>query len=279
MKTYVLYHANCTDGSGAALAAHISFGDLAEYIPVQYGEDPPILDEGAAIYIVDFSYSREILYQMADRASFIQVIDHHKTAKNALESIKHPLIKVHFDMEQSGAVMTWKFFHSDRPVPVLLQHIQDRDLWLFKMHGSKKIHRALGMYEDWRDWAKFLYEVRPLIAEGGAIERYLEVQTARIIGGPPRKFFATGDVVPVFNLPGFMISDALAQTLADHPECPYAVGFITLPDKTIYSLRSRNTEDVDVEEIAKMYGGGGHKHAAGFSVPNDYAAAAEAETR
>lgn len=265
MKTYVLYHANCTDGAGSALSAYLVFGDSAEYIPVQYGEKQPLIEVGAMVYIVDFSYSAEILLEMAERASFIQILDHHKTAKETLACVDHPNIKVHFDMEQSGAVLTWKFFHPDRPVPPLLRHIQDRDLWLFTMHGSKQIHRALGMYEDWRDWAQFLYEVRTLIAEGDAIIQFLKVQTARIIGGPPRKFFATGDVVPVFNLPGFMISDALAKTLEDHPECPYAVGFITLPDKTLYSLRSRNTEDVDVAAIAESFGGGGHKHAAGFS--------------
>jgi oligoribonuclease NrnB/cAMP/cGMP phosphodiesterase (DHH superfamily) len=266
MKTYVLYHANCTDGAGSALSAYLVFGDSAEYIPVQYNEAPPLMEPGAMIYIVDFSYPEDVLLVMAEHASFVQIIDHHKTAKEALENVDHPNIKVHFDMAQSGAVMTWKFFHPDRPVPPLLRHIQDRDLWLFTMHGSKKVHRALGMYEDWRDWAQFLYEVRPLIAEGDAIIRFLEVQQTRIIGGPPRRFFATNEVVPVFNLPGFMISDALNQALEDHPECPYAVGFITLPDKTIYSLRSRTTEDVDVSAIATDNGGGGHTHAAGFTV-------------
>lgn len=266
MKTYVLYHANCTDGAGSALAAYIRLGDSAEYIPVQYGDDVPIMEEGCIVYIVDFSYPKEILLALADYCSAVQVIDHHKTAKTELEGLEHPTMKIHFDMEQSGAVMTWKFFHPDRPVPLLLRHIQDRDLWIFDMHSSKKIHRALGMYEDWKDWAQFLYEVRPLIAEGDAIIRFLEVQTDRIIGGPPRKFFATDEVVPVYNLPGFMISDALNTALERHPECPYAVGFITLPDKTIYSLRSRTTEDIDVEVIAKKHGGGGHKHAAGFTV-------------
>jgi oligoribonuclease NrnB/cAMP/cGMP phosphodiesterase (DHH superfamily) len=266
MKTYVLYHANCTDGAGSALSAYLVFGDSAEYVPVQYGEKPPKIEVGAMVYIVDFSYPAEILLEMAARASFIQILDHHKTAKETLSCVDHPNIKVHFDMDQSGAVLTWKFFHPDRPVPLLLRHIQDRDLWEFKMHGSKQIHRALGMYEDWRDWAQFLFEVRTLIAEGDAIIQFLKIQTARIIGGPPRKFFATGDVVPVFNLPGFMISDALHTTLDKHPECPYAVGFITLPDKTIYSLRSRSNEDVDVGAIAESFGGGGHKHAAGFSV-------------
>jgi oligoribonuclease NrnB/cAMP/cGMP phosphodiesterase (DHH superfamily) len=94
------------------------------------------------------------------------------------------------------------------------------------------------------------------------------VQTDRIIGGPPRKFFITDEVVPVYNLPGFMISDALNTALDNHKKCPYAVGFIVLPDKTVYSLRSRQHEDVDVSAIAKKYGGGGHKNAAGFSIKN-----------
>lgn len=268
MKTYVLYHANCTDGAGSALSAYLVFGDSAEYVPVQHGHAPPEMEEGAMIYIVDFSYSAEILLEMAEHAAFIQILDHHKTAKETLACVDHPNIKVHFDLEQSGAVLSWKFFHPDRPVPLLLRHIQDRDLWLFKMHGSKQIHWALGMYEDWRDWAQFLYEVRTLIAEGDAIIRFLKVQQARIIGGPPRKFFATGEVVPVFNLPGFMISDALNKALEDHPECPYAVGFITLPDRTVYSLRSRKTENVDVSKIAGAFGGGGHENAAGFTIIN-----------
>jgi len=35
----VLYHANCLDGFGAAYAAWKKFGDTADYIPVQYGEE------------------------------------------------------------------------------------------------------------------------------------------------------------------------------------------------------------------------------------------------
>ena len=46
----ILYHANCNDGSGAALAAYMALGeatdtgDPIEYIPVQYGSEPPAVD-------------------------------------------------------------------------------------------------------------------------------------------------------------------------------------------------------------------------------------------
>jgi len=60
MKTQVLYHANCPDGFCAAWAAYTVFGDDAEYLPVQYGQDPPDV-AGNRVYIVDFSYKREVM--------------------------------------------------------------------------------------------------------------------------------------------------------------------------------------------------------------------------
>lgn len=268
MATKVLYHANCTDGAGAALAAFISMGDTAEYIPVQYGNKPPAYGASDVIYLVDFSYPREIMLEMADGAAMVIVLDHHKTAQEALESLEHDNLRIVFDMEKSGAVLSWEYFHPDRPVPLLLRHIQDRDLWLFNMEGSHEIHRALGMYYDWAQWAKFLFDVDPLVREGAAIIKYLDVQIDRIICNPPTEFFATDEIVPVYNLPGFLISDALHAALNKYPESRYAVGFIRLQDKTIYSLRS-DPSGADVSEIAKRYGGGGHKHAAGFSIAHD----------
>lgn len=262
----VLYHANCTDGSGAALAAFIALGDTAEYIPVQYRTPPPKIHPAGIVYIVDFSYPKDVLIKMAETASSIIVLDHHKTAKEDLESLDHPLIHVHFNMEKSGAVLTWEYFHPAQAVPPLFQSIQDRDLWKFNMAGSKEIHRALGMFENWHDWTPYLYETGLLIDDGRAIISYLDVQIERIINNKPVEFFATNEEVPIYNLPGFLISDALDAALEKYPECRYAVGFITLPDKTIYSLRSRTGSDVDVSEIARQYKGGGHKHAAGFSV-------------
>jgi len=73
-------------------------------------------------------------------------------------------------------------------------------------------------------------------------------------------------VIPIYNLPGFMISDTLHMALEKYPSARYAVGYFDLPGKRIYSLRSRQGSEVDVSEIAKRHGGGGHKHAAGFSV-------------
>jgi len=50
------------------------------------------------------------------------------------------------------------------------------------------------------------------------------------------------------------------------PSAPFSVGWFVRSDGLFqYSLRSRG--DFDVSELAKLWGGGGHKAAAGFEVP------------
>jgi len=259
----VIYHANCTDGAGAALAAYRTFGDAADYIPAQHGSEPPDVSD-CEVYIVDFSYKKTVLLEMAATARSITVIDHHKTAQEDLRDISRYNIEVIFDMRKSGAVLTWEYFHPTIPVPFLLQVIQDRDLWLFKSQHTKEITAGLQIYPDWRTWLDI--SVDRLRTAGRAIADFLVLQSEKIIQSPPRHWDIENIVIPLYNMPGFLISDTLCMALEKYPECPYAVAYFDLPDNRIYSLRSRSGSDVDVSEIAKKHGGGGHKHAAGFSV-------------
>ena len=268
-----LYHANCNDGTGAALAAWMAFGDDGhEYIPVQYGDQPPNISPGETVFILDFSYPREALREMADVAEDIIVLDHHKTARDDLSAAfdEHNILAV-FDMNKSGAVLAWERFHQDEPLPELFAYIQDRDLWRFDLEGTNEVSYGLSVFsEDFRHWAQLVrnpdfIRIRTR-KDGRAIIRFLELQAEKITATPPRVFEITGDEVPVYNLPGFMLSDTLHLALETYPDAPYAVGYFDLPEKRVYSLRSRQGSDVDVSAIAKAHGGGGHKHAAGFSV-------------
>jgi hypothetical protein len=149
-------------------------------------------------------------------------------------------------------------------VPPLFYYIEDRDLYTLSLEGTQSIAKGLKMYPDWKDWIEYLYKPQQLAEAGISIQRFLDVQSETIIKHPPILWDLTGDVVPIYNLPGFMISDTLAMALEKYPTAYYAVGYIDLHDKIIYSLRSRKDTDMDVSEIAKRFGGGGHKHASGF---------------
>lgn len=125
---HVLYHANCYDGFGAAFAAWKKFGDQAEYIPVSYGQDAPFILESEGIFIIDFSYPINTLNNLSQIAPVV-VLDHHKTAEEALSPhVGKDNPKIIFDMNKSGALLAWEYFHPETPVPLLIKHISDRDL-------------------------------------------------------------------------------------------------------------------------------------------------------
>lgn len=70
-------------------------------------------------------------------------------------------------------------------------------------------------------------------------------------------------MVPVACLPYTLSSDAGHMMAKGEP---FAACYWDTPEGRCFSLRSAE-DGMDVSEIAKDYGGGGHKHAAGFRVP------------
>lgn len=120
-RTICIYHANCADGFTAAWCVRYALGDTVEFIPAEYGSEPPDV-AGAHVIIVDFSYKRPVLERMAQDARTILVLDHHKTAQADLAGMPAPssdwtwqisLEGSHvalFDMDRSGAQMAWDFF-------------------------------------------------------------------------------------------------------------------------------------------------------------------------
>ncbi|MCI0558537.1 MAG: hypothetical protein MN733_08585, partial [Nitrososphaera sp.] len=173
---YVLYHGNCPDGFTAAWAAWKSLGDSAKYIPVSYGRDLPEIEEDRAfppiVYIVDFSYSRDVLIALNEKA-VVRVLDHHKTAEADLAGLSFCT----FDMTKSGAMLSWEYFRPGRtPVPRIVQYVQDQDLWRWALPNSKEISAWYMSYEySFEKWDMLESELQTnyayVIAEGQAILR------------------------------------------------------------------------------------------------------------
>src|SRR3954471_21091358 len=155
MTRWIFYHADCLDGFGAAYAAWAKYGYGAMYRACRYdeGEDPfDMCEEGDEVYVLDFSFKRDILLRQKKRLK-IQVIDHHASAEADLEGLDFCI----FDKSKSGAVLAWEFFHTGQHVPKLLRHIQDRDLWKFEMYETREITTALrSMSYDFEVWKQHL---------------------------------------------------------------------------------------------------------------------------
>lgn len=264
---YVLYHGNCYDGFGAAYAAWKKLGDSARYIPVSYGQSIPEMPDAEHVYIVDFSYPEKAIVDLAHKTQ-VTVLDHHKTAQEALLTLaqrtaEDPRLNpsVIFDMTKSGALLTWEYFHGGFAVepPLLIQHISDRDLWQFKLDGTAKIHKALVSYPmDFELWDRF--DVEQLKVEGVTCERLYSSLVDNILKGSWVGEI-DGMTVPMVNT-SIAWSEVGAALLEKHPGAAMVASFTVFPDQVMWSLRSR--PEFDCSAIAKKFGGGGHKNAAGF---------------
>lgn len=282
MKTYVLYHGGCWDGFCAAWVARKSLGGSAEYIPVQYGQEPPAMDYGSRLFIVDFSYKRPVMRNLLSMMHKVTVLDHHKTAQAELEwlgdefiqrpdLIQNPpgseLPEIIFDMNKSGGRLTWEYFNpANHPRPWLVDYTEDRDLWRYKLDWSKEINAWLRSYPlDFGLWDTFslvspgcgAWDMR--VDAGSAIlrnERQIidtHLKHAREIEMDGHKILAVNATV--------LFSEIAGELAQGRPfgACYFDNGH----GVRVWSLRSRE-DGIDVSEVAKKRGGGGHRNAAGF---------------
>lgn len=277
-RPLVIYHGNCQDGFTAAWVmrnwfagfpphvghAAIDYGIDVEFFAAHYGSagEPVQLPDvtGRQVWMVDFCTGREQLLALKAAASSLVVLDHHKTAQAACEGLEFCT----FDMERSGAMLAWDYCFPNAPAPWLVHYVQDRDLWRFALPLSREVNAFLQSqdlsFESWDAASSTELEVANERGRGvlGYIDRYVREmkQQARHVT------FAGHDNIPMVNAP-YISTSELVGALAQ--EALFAVGWFERSDGVYqYSLRSRG--DFDVSEVAKRFGGGGHKNAAGFSV-------------
>jgi hypothetical protein len=161
-------------------------------------------------------------------------------------------------MKKSGAVLAWEWAH-DQPTPWLLNYIQDKDLWAWVLPFSREINAAVASYPfDYHLWSQF--KQKELEQEGRAILRYENELVNKLVAEAISVDFH-GAVVP--SVHSAVLTSQIGERLsAEHPFC---VMWHDRDGRRYYSMRSRE-DGTDVGAIAASFGGGGHTHAAGFSV-------------
>lgn len=294
MKPLVIYHDHCTDGFGAAFAAWLKFGDEAEYWPYSYTKEtatePLRAVTGREVYILDFSFPKQIMDYIFAHAQKVVWLDHHKTAFEMWcggipESGFHGEADedgsnrhIHLSDTQSGAMLAWKYFHPGTEVPMLIKHIDDRDRWQFKLEGSKELHAALASYKPWNFWMWMELNNQLnnyddhcgdfphyIFKEGAAILRAQDADVARM--AQQARSCAIYDYDgEMLGSRGLAVNASLHQSelghvLANQSGTFGLVWYLGADNKVKLSFRSNG--DYDVSAIAKAYGGGGHKNAAG----------------
>ncbi len=315
-KPLVIYHASCADGFGAAFAAWLKLGDEAEYVAKRYGDglEEVFSHPPREVYVVDFSFPKEVMDDLFAHATRGVWLDHHKTSRlyaeekcggsigDRAERHNKALDIIH-DNDKSGAMLAWEYFHPDTEVPMLIKHIDDYDRWQFKLDGTKEFNKALWSYAPWtfEQWHSWTFQLdhnldgpylsnhitAPFIKEGAAILRAHDQNVESVVKGAARackllhikeqdaSWYATHEhweaefdvnaVGLAANCPPHLTSD-VGHELANQSGT-FGLCWTLNKDKPVANCSLRSNGDYDVSAIAKAFGGGGHRNAAGFEVP------------
>lgn len=290
-KAVVFYHANCADGFGAAFSAWKLLQDRAEYVPVKYGDVKSINDidllgniKDRDVFILDFSFPLEVMNYIFANASHTTWLDHHKTAFE-MWTPDEPFTDAAYyedqksnrfillDNTRSGARIAWNYFIGG-DMPRLIMHIDDYDRWQFKNEHTKAFGRALRSMEPWSfdqwdnqlNWVEHSERYFDIIELGQAL---LDDHNNRVKNAMKSKracIIPTADGVyagAAVNAGPDMASD-LGHELAKDTQTFGLVYYIG--SELTAKLSFRSTGDYDVSKIARYFGGGGHKNAAGAEV-------------
>lgn len=274
-RALVMYHGGCDDGFGGALAAWLALGDSAEYVGLEFGKEPPDVRGRDVVMIDFFPYGREWLEKCG--AYKLTILDHHKTAEASLAGLPQKpecvilgatKVSIVFDMSRSGATLAWEHFHPERGVPEFFRYLEDRDLFRNSLPGNAEFTMALRSYpQEFRVWRQFLEldafggaaGVERLCKEGVAINRFY-ARKCREVAATARLVEVRGHAVPVVTCPWFMGSDVCAELAKGRP---FALYVYAKGEDLVWGARS-DEAGLDVSEVAKSFGGGGHKHASGW---------------
>ena len=263
INTVILYHSDCPDGFGAAWAAWKKFGASALYLPVRHSDPPPKEAYGKATYTVDFCYGDDALKKFLPKVKSFTAIDHHISRRDAVARLNNGSV---CDINHSGAVLAWKYFHPKKKIPRLLRYIEDMDLWRFRLPHTQELVEFLDSYDF--DFALFDKLARGC-EKKEIFKRYIMdgQALARHIGKEAKKALKNAEEITFEGHRCLMANSSSHASYVGHKLVdkmpPIAVVWSRRGGKIVVSLRSDGT--VDVAKIAQRYGGGGHQAAAGFS--------------
>jgi oligoribonuclease NrnB/cAMP/cGMP phosphodiesterase (DHH superfamily) len=267
----VFYHANCPDGFSAAWAAWKKFGAKAQYVPISASQTADQLGNlevaNRDVYFLDVCAVTEDLKKLTVNNRLVTVIDHHPTNHDRGSYVTNFI----FNLKHSGAVLAWKYFHPDKDVPLLLKYVEDNDLWKFKMPNAYAVGNWLGLanfkFKEWNNLAETLENKESrtrAVAAGKIIGEYRDGIIRDVLDHAYEVEFLGYRAMAVNEAVG-SINSLVGHRLIDkdHP-----VGIVWYENGKSRKISLRSKGDTDVSKLAaKFPGGGGHKHASGFTLP------------
>lgn len=207
----------------------------------------------------------------------ITVLDHHKTF---IESDVPEYVKVHCTTEYSGCEITWRHYNTT-PMPLMAELLGRYDRWdntdtsLWDTTILPFQYGAKGSLPDpsheWCNWGRIFgtdevdadVMFRAILNNGEILLQDSREQNRKVMAN--NAFDATFNNLRVLACNNGSFSSQLFESMWDPDKYDAMLGFRIGSNGTIHASLYATDDAIDCTPVAKLYGGGGHPHACGFS--------------
>lgn len=264
----IVYHGADLDGICSGRIAAMKY-PRAKLLPGSYYNTDQLkveIENNQSFIFVDYfpdDSDTEVIDMLQGKD--VTIIDHHE--RLCVKDIKYKGI-IDPDSEYGACVMTWKYLFPDRPVPVGVIYIGEHDVW---NRSYDNVTYALGLsiyntrIHNHALWNKILtndkQHVSNTLYSGSIVYRhkynwfFRYVRAYGIIGK------VKGHKAIMVNLG--MVNSSVFDSIDNSN---FDVFIRATMDRDMAWKISLTSSTVDVREIAREYGGGGHKGASGCVV-------------
>lgn len=268
--TTILYH-NDYDGVCAGAIAYRYFKREAQMIVIDYNIPFPFdkISNDEDVWILDYSIPVEDMMALRKITKDIGWIDHHETSVLTTELSD---IKGILSTKKSGCELTWNFFYPSQATPWAAKYIGDRDTWQWQYgDGTRHFYNGLQLEKDSMNpmasvWDNLLSmpenhkHVDKLVEKGAVVEQFKLLQNKLLVDTHAYRTLFEGYRTLVMNC-----SNKIDRLSGEMREREDQLCVLYAFDGTKYTISLyTNNPKIDVSVIAKKYGGGGQKGAAGF---------------
>lgn len=270
-----IYHKRDFDGYCSGAIIKYKFPE-AKLVGADYGEPLGVDVTGEDVIMSDVSFDMEVMQDIATKSKSFVWIDHHISAIQKYgEYTKNNNLRCDVKLENGRAAceLTWEYLFPDIEMPLAIKILGEYDTWRnqdkerwdniimpFQYGMRSKYYGAddfpIGLFDINQEPVKAVYEI---IQVGKII---LDYQKRQNTINCRKSFTAEIGKYRAICLNGSGFSSQTFESVYDEKKHDIMVPFQYDGEKWIVSFYTTK-DDVDCSELAKSFGGGGHKQASG----------------
>ncbi len=273
-----IYHKNCSGNDGqTAAAVLLKKFPHAETLPLPHGYLPedidPILEcitPDTDVYILDTSQG---VVETLEKAHSVTIVDHHISEKEKLDksAAENNRLTYIFDNDKSGSSLAWSYFFPDKPLPRLIELVEDYDLWKQRFgNDTEYLHYVLDKHKDQPQEVLKLFDANldEVLQRGKVIAEYvLDVVNKYVEEREPLTLLVGDYAVSAYN--GVFFKNNIAdEFLKKTPSEPIIIFTVDGPMVNM-AIRSLGESAYSALDVASFLGGSGHRNASGARISLD----------